>query len=156
MAKFKAIDILPDYVEEKMSQELIEHEASNGVDVNYKKFYLVLYNTQEAIIGVINAYTAFSEIYIDDMWVDSNYRGKGYGRVLLKELENMFEDKGFNNINLCTSQFQAPEFYKKCGFQLEFIRQNNINHKLSKFFFSKMFKNKQQVQGLLSETTINR
>ncbi|MDR1254909.1 MAG: GNAT family N-acetyltransferase [Puniceicoccales bacterium] len=48
---------------------------------------------------------------------------KGYGRKLLQELELQFEGKGFWNINLCTSEFQAPEFYKKCGFELEFIRK---------------------------------
>lgn len=155
MTKFKVMDILPKDIEDKMSQNLIEYEASHGIDVNYKRFSLVLYDDQEAIIGVINAYTAFAEIYVDDIWVDSNHRGKGYGSTLLKELENMFEGKGFNNINLCTSKFQAPEFYKKCGFELEFIRHNAINPKLSKFFFSKMFKNKQQNQGLLPERATN-
>jgi ribosomal protein S18 acetylase RimI-like enzyme len=143
----KVADALPKNIEEKMSHDLAAYEASHGVDVNYKNFALILYDAKEAIVGVLKAYTAFSEIYINDIWVDSNHRGKGYGRNLLEELENMFEGKGFNNINLCTSQFQAPDFYKKCGFQLEFIRHNDANPKFSKFFFSKMFKNVHQDQG---------
>ena len=42
-------------------------------------------------------------------------------------------------MNVTTYQFQAPEFYKKCGFKLEFIRENKENSKLSKYFFVKYF-----------------
>jgi len=147
MTKVKMLDNLPKAIEDKMNQDLIDYETSHGIDVNYKKFSLVLYD-DEVVVGVVNAFTAFAEIYVDDMWVDSKHRGKGYGRKLLQQLENMFEGQGFNNINLCTSQFQAPEFYKKCGFQLEFVRYNKINPKLNKYFFSRMFKEENQFQGL--------
>jgi ribosomal protein S18 acetylase RimI-like enzyme len=86
---------------------------------------------------------------VDDMWVDSSCRGKGYGRKLLQELENRFEGKGFNNINLVTSAFSAPEFYKKCGFIVEFVRENKINPQLTKTFFIKYFKNEHQTQGII-------
>ena len=82
------------------------------------------------------------------MWVHSAYRGKGYGRKLLHELENHFEGKGFNNMNLVTSAFQAPDFYKKCGFTVEFVRENKVNPKLTKTFFAKYFKNEIQHQGI--------
>jgi len=117
--------------------------------VNYKKFVLVLKDELGNAFGVLNAFTAFSEIYVDDMWVDSSCRGKGYGRKLLQELENHFEGKGFNNINLVTSAFNAPEFYKKCGFSVEFVRENKVNPKLTKTFFIKYFKNERQTQGIL-------
>ena len=73
-------------------------------------------------------------------------------------IENLSEDleqrmsEGFNNINLCTSAFQAPEFYKKCGFTAEFTRENKINPKLSKTFFVKFFEDEKQTQGLLNQT----
>lgn len=95
-----------------------------------------------------NAFTAFAEIYIDDMWVDSQHRRKGYGRQLLVELENHFKGKGFNNINLVTNAFNAPEFYKKCRFTLEFIRENVKNPKLTKYFFIKYFDDDVQTQGI--------
>ena len=85
------------------------------------------------------------------MWVSSSHRGKGYGRKLLQELVDHFEGKGFNNINLVTNAFSAPEFYKKCGFTVEFVRENKVNPKLTKTFFIKYFKNKTQTQGILKK-----
>ena len=136
-------------IEDKMQNDLIAYEASHGIDVNYKRFSFVLKNEFQEVIGVLTAYTAFSEIYIDDIWVDGAHRGKGYGKQLICALENKFKGKGFNNINLVTSAFQAPEFYKKCGFTVEFVRENKINPQLTKTFFIKYFKNECQTQGIL-------
>lgn len=147
--KIELTEELSEEIEEKMRHDLIAYESSHGIDVNYKKFALLLRDNSGNVVGVLNAFTAFSEIYVDDMWVDSSHRGKGYGRKLLEELENHFEGKGFNNINLVTSEFNAPEFYKKCGFTVEFVRENKINPKLTKTFFIKYFKNKHQTQGIL-------
>ena len=133
-----------------MTADLIAYEKNHGIDVNYKRFSVTIANENNLICGVINAFTAFAEIYIDDIWVDSAYRGKGYGRKLIDALEEHFKDKGFNNINLCTSAFQAAEFYKKCGFTKEFTRINKVNPKLSKTFFVKFFENEKQTQGVAS------
>jgi ribosomal protein S18 acetylase RimI-like enzyme len=101
------------------------------------------------VAGAVEGYTIYDEIYIDDFWVHNSYRGKGYGTLLMRAIEDEFRGKGFNNMNLCTSLFQAPEFYKKCGFTLEFIRENTKNPKLTKYFFVKFFNDEDQKQGLL-------
>lgn len=150
--KIEFTNELSDEIEEKMRQDLVAYENNHGIDVNYKKFALTLRDESDDVLGVLNGFTAFSEVYIDDMWVDTAHRGKGYGRKLIEELENHFEGKGFNNINLVTSAFNAPEFYKKCGFTVEFVRENKINPKLTKTFFIKYFKNEHQTQGLLKPT----
>lgn len=148
--KISFLDNISEELEQRMTDGLQAYEASYGIDVNYKRFSIVLHNQDGIACGVINAYTAFSEIYIDDIWVDSAHRGKGYGRRLLQALEEHFKGQGFNNINLCTSAFQAPEFYKKCGFKAEFTRENKTNPKLSKTFFVKFFEEEKQTQGLLN------
>ena len=48
---------------------------------------------------------------------------------------------GFENINLTTYGFQAPEFYQKCGYRVEFIRRNKENPKLDKYYFVRYLKN---------------
>lgn len=142
------VDKLSQDVEEKMEKEFIEYERDHGIDVNYKRCSVILRDCRGCVRGAINAYTAFAEIYVDDIWVDRSFRGQGYGRRLLQELEKKFKGKGFNNINLVTNAFQAPEFYKKCGFSIEFIRENVKNPKFTKTFFVKYFENEVQVQGV--------
>ena len=132
-----------------MRKDLIEYESSHSIDVNYRRFSIILKEDINDAIGVLNAFTAFSEIYVDDMWVDKSHRGKGYGRKLLQTLENHFKGRGFNNINLVTSAYQAPEFYRKCGFTAEFVRKNVKNPKLTKTFFIKYFDDEEQNQGIL-------
>lgn len=152
MTTIRFVDQLCTEIEATMRKDLINYESSYGIDVNYKQFALVLSDNQNTPIGVLNAFTAFAEIYIDDMWVDTPHRGKGYGRQLLQFLEDHFKGKGFNNINLITSQFQAPDFYKKCGFELEFVRKNIKTPKLTKSFFIKYFDDEIQTQGTIPKT----
>jgi ribosomal protein S18 acetylase RimI-like enzyme len=140
---------LPDWIEKEMSDDLISFEKKHGIDVNYQKSHLALFDDKENIIGILSYFTCFSEVYIDDLWIHNQYRNKGYGRRLILDLETRFTGKGFNNINCCTSSFQAPDFYQKCGFKLEFTRVNQHNPKLSKHFFVKFFEDTIQQQGTI-------
>lgn len=146
--KIQYVDKLSPELEKRMSAGCKSYEKSLGVDLNYKRFYLLLSNEYGMVCGLINAYTAFAEIYIDDIWVDSPYRGNGYGRKLLEALDSRFAGQGFNNINLVTRAFQAPAFYQKCGYTLEYVRKNEVNPQLSKAFFVKFFTDEVQTQGL--------
>ena len=112
-------------------------------------FSLVLRDGTGAVSGVLSAYTAYSEIYVDDLWVAEEARGKGYGKALLEALEAQFTGEGYNNVNLVTSAFQAVEFYKACGFEVEFVRENRVNPRLTKTFFIKYFREAGQHRGIL-------
>jgi ribosomal protein S18 acetylase RimI-like enzyme len=147
--KIEYLDDLPVKLGEEIHRGHITNESMHGVICNYKMFYLVIVDNTSKVMGALTAYTAYSEIYVDDIWVNPNFRKKGLGRKLLEYLESHFQGKGYNNINLVTSQFQAPDFYKKCGFKIEFIRKNKCNPKLTKYFFIKYFDDKHQHQGIL-------
>lgn len=127
-----------------------QDEAACGIACNYTSYALLIKNAHHMIVGALQAYTAYAEVYIEDIWVHPEYRRQGLGKKLLEYLENAFIGKGYNNINLVTSHFQAPGFYKKCGFEIEFTRIHKYNPALSKTFFIKYFKDTPQHQGLLA------
>jgi ribosomal protein S18 acetylase RimI-like enzyme len=129
--KIKITDGIPQEIEDRIPNDWKGYDEANGIDSNYRRFSLIIGDDNENNFGYLTAYTIFAEIYINEMWIDSKYRNKGFGRLLLSELEKQFEGKGFWNINLCTSEYQALEFYKKCGFELEFIRKNHQYPKLT-------------------------
>lgn len=137
--KIEFIEKLPEEINEKMEKGLKEYEISHGINVDYKPFALVLFDEKNEAIGVLDAFSSYSSIHIRDLWVDKAYRGKGYGKKLMAELENHFKGKGFHNINTVSCAFQAPDFYRKCGYKVEFVRENNKNPKLTMTFFIKYF-----------------
>lgn len=98
-----------------MRDGFIEYEIKNGIHVNYKRFSLIMSNDDE-IIGVLNAYTAFAEIYVDDIWVDKKYQRKGLGKKLLSNLYNHFRGKGFNNGFRGASAFFVGQLVNICLF----------------------------------------
>lgn len=51
---------LPDEVENLIHQGHVRDEAENGVVCNYKKFALVVKDSEGEIVGALQAYTAFS------------------------------------------------------------------------------------------------
>ena len=55
----------------------------------------------------------------------------------MNKVEELFQNEDFDNYNLTTYEFQAPKFYEKMGYKLEYIRKNNKNSKLNKYFYSK-------------------
>jgi ribosomal protein S18 acetylase RimI-like enzyme len=140
---------LPAKLQKQRECGAVDYETSHGISVNYNTFSIAIFE-EKNLVGVLNAYTAYAEIYIDDLWVDQQHRGQGYGRKLIELLEEKFQDKGFNNINLVTSEFQAPDFYRKCGFTQEFTRVNKQNPKLTKYSFVKFFNDENQQQGVLN------
>lgn len=133
------IEQISDEIKAKMESGYKEDAHNHGIDVNYKPFVLVIKDDRGEFIGVLKAYTVFAEIYIHDLWVDEKYQHQGYGRQLIQELEYRYKDSGLNNINTVTCEFQAPAFYKKCGYTLEYVRKNTINPKLNLYFFVKFF-----------------
>lgn len=138
MIEINFMDEIPKDICEMAEQEQIKYENIKGTRCNYTPFSLVA-RYDGNVAGVISGYTCYAEVYIDDIVVLEDYRNLGIGKSMMKAVEDKFADKGFNNMNLVTSEFQAPEFYKKCGFVLEFVRCNQQNPLLTKYFFVKLF-----------------
>jgi len=135
--KFEYLDIVSSDVEELMHLGHLQDEKKHDIKFNYKKFMIVIRDQNNNLVGALIAYTVYKEIYVDDIWVDPLYRNKGLGRQLLKILEDQFKEQGYHNINLVTSEFQASDFYKKCGFEVEFVRINKKDSQFTKTFFIK-------------------
>ena len=142
------LDALPAEIEAKVEHGHESHETLHGVVCDYRKFLLAIQNGAGATVGVLSACSAYAEIYVDDIWIDSGHRSLGLGKRLREALEERFEDKGYNNINLVTNDFQAVGFYEKCGYEIEFVRTNKHHPKLSETFFIKYFDAESQTRGI--------
>ena len=127
---------LDDNINDMIDDEFNKFAAKNDVVCNYKSFNFVA-KEDENIVGIITGHSYYNEVHISDLIIPESYRNKHVGTKLMEAVENYFKDKNFENINLTTYEFQAPEFYKKCGYKVEFIRENKKEPKLTKYFLIK-------------------
>jgi ribosomal protein S18 acetylase RimI-like enzyme len=116
--------------------EFTRYGIQNGVTLNYDEFCFAAENADGKIIGVITGRAYYNEVHIGDLIVAENHRGSGVGSQLVRAVEKEYRNKGYDVITLTSFGFQAPEFYKKLGYTVEFVR-NNANPKLSKYFLKK-------------------
>ena len=138
MLTIEHLESLDEEFSEIIGVEFNEFAAKNGVACDYMPFTFVAKENNE-VIGIITGHSYYREVHISDLIVYEKYRCKRIGSKLIETVENHYKNTGLENINLSTYHFQAPDFYKKCGFQVEFIRENKKNPKLNKYFFVKYF-----------------
>jgi ribosomal protein S18 acetylase RimI-like enzyme len=75
----------------------------------------------------------YGSLYIDQLWLNENLRGKGYGTKLLQEAENFAKNNKCSFMAVNTFDWEALDFYKKLGFTVEFERRGFL--KDSVFYF---------------------
>ena len=69
------------------------------------------------IVGGLSGWTWAGWCYIELLWIDEKYRGKGHGRALMRKAESEARSRGIRKMYLDTFSFQAPGFYRKLGFK---------------------------------------
>ena len=79
---------------------------------------IVEYDTNGNIIGGILCGTYWGWMYVDILWVHENHRHKGIGSKLLREAEKEASSRGCHHVHLDTMSWQAPDFYKKFGYDV--------------------------------------
>jgi ribosomal protein S18 acetylase RimI-like enzyme len=115
--------------------EFSDYATDCDVELNFEEF---CFSAEEdgKIAGVITGRAYYNEVHIGDLIVGKEYRKSGVGSKLVAAVEDAYKGKGYEKIALTTFGFQAPEFYKKLGYELEFVRED-ADPKLSKYFYLK-------------------
>lgn len=138
MINIEHIENLEEKYYQIIDEEFNKYGSKNDVECNYRPFAFVAKQDNE-IVGIIKGHSYYKEVHIGDLIIFEQYRKRNIGTQLVQTVEEYFKNKSFENINLTTYNFEAPEFYKKCGFEIEFIRENKENPKLNKYYFVKYF-----------------
>ncbi len=89
---------------------------------NMEKFVGYVLEEDGEILGGIFAHEKIwwnnTEIFVEEMFVKPEQQGKGYGSMLLQQVEKYIKTKGLAGMTLLTNKYApAPKFYKKNGFE---------------------------------------
>ncbi len=79
------------------------------------------YENSDQIVGILTADILWDWIYIDELWVDKNYRGKGLGSKLMSKAEEYAISQNMTGLWLWAQSRQAPGLYIQLGYK-EFTR----------------------------------
>jgi ribosomal protein S18 acetylase RimI-like enzyme len=131
----KRFDEVDNRLGEFINKEFSAYGEQNGVVLNYDEFCFAA-EEDGNILGVITGRAYYNEVHIGDLIVASSLRKGGIGSKLVRAVEDNYRGKGYDKITLTTFGFQAPEFYKKLGYEVEFVREDK-DPKLSKYFLAK-------------------
>lgn len=99
------------------ANKLLEHSRNaTGLNVDYQPFGLLAYKNETLIASAIGK-IFLSWLHLDLVWVEENYRKQGLGKKLLLEAVHKAKALGLQGIEVWTQSWQAPDFYKKIGFE---------------------------------------
>ena len=109
-----------DCFSEPWSETSLRDELTNET----ARFY-VLRDTKE-LLGYIGSNNICNEVYITNVAVNENCRGKGYGKILVNHLikQSELERAFFITLEVRKSNENAIKLYEKCGFKLIGERKN--------------------------------
>jgi len=112
------------------------NKTQAGDDDAQNLCFLVKDQDGKTVGGLIGA-TYWNWLYINLMWVREDLRSQGFGSKLLTTAEEEGRNRGAKFAYLDTFSFQAPEFYKKCGYEV-FGELNDFPTGHQRFFLKKV------------------
>ncbi len=89
------------------------------------------------IAGILGVLYCWNCLYVDVLWVDTEYRNSMLGSKLLKEVEEEAKSKGSKIVHLDTFDFQAKDFYLKQGYSI-FGEMENCPEGHTRYYMNKI------------------
>lgn len=138
--EFQIKELPLEEVESKVVDGLLGHKSRLGYDIPKTEttyISLAALNTNSEIVGGVTAKISYGELHVSLLSVDKDLQGSGVGTALMNEVEAYGKAQNCHHISLTTFSYQAPEFYKKCGYS-ELGRIQDFPLKgVEKYFFVK-------------------
>jgi ribosomal protein S18 acetylase RimI-like enzyme len=109
----------PSYAEiEFLEDRLYEFNAgTTGID-DGRLLGVFVRDQSNTIVAGAAGHTWGGTCELRQVWVAAALRGRGLGRRLMAEAEAEAVRRGCRQLVLSTYSFQAPEFYRKLGFEV--------------------------------------
>lgn len=104
-------------IADMIGEGLDEYNIAKGGPYNHQELWILARDDDGSVLGGLKGNTGYSWMFVDWLWVSPENRKGGLGSQLLAKAEAIARERGCLGAYLETFSFQAPEFYKRHGFQ---------------------------------------
>ena len=94
---------------------LIGYNTEKMGKQKYKRFAVSLRERNKVVGGIVGEVWT-TVLFIQLFWIEQKLRGKDYGTKLIKAIEDEAKRFGATHSYVDTMSFQAPGFYRACGY----------------------------------------
>jgi GNAT superfamily N-acetyltransferase len=95
---------------------LIGYNTEKMGKQKYKRFAISLREGDKIVGGIVGEVWS-TVLFIQFFWMEQKLRGNGHGTKLIKAIEDEARRFGAARSYLDTMSFQAPGFYRSCGYE---------------------------------------
>jgi GNAT superfamily N-acetyltransferase len=95
---------------------LIAYNTEKMGKQKYKRFAVSLREGRKTVGGIVGEVWT-TVLFIQLFWIEQKLRGKDYGTKLIKAIEDEARRFGATHSYVDTMSFQAPGFYRACGYE---------------------------------------
>jgi len=95
---------------------LIGYNTEKMGKQKYKRFAVSLRQGGKIVGGIVGEVWT-TVLFIQLFWIEQKLRGKDYGTKLIKAIEDEARRFGATHSYVDTMSFQAPGFYRACGYR---------------------------------------
>ena len=121
-------------VEDKLSafdENYITYKMNGSIQIGIEE-------DGKIVAGLDACITAFKILYVSTVFVDEDCRRKGYGKLLIKEMEKRAKEMGVNTIRLDTFSWQGKEFYEALNYEIVGGYENKDDSYAEYFFLKRI------------------
>lgn len=85
---------------------------------NIEHFHVVVTTDKGQFVGGISASSYWQALEIDDLFIESDYRHRGIGTMLMEESIKFAKEHELKFIHFRAYTFQGPHFFERLGFKI--------------------------------------